>query len=479
MIKSTMQKMVAGLMLSGVGVGEEVHADSPNFLLIMSDDATYRDLELYGGQGRTPHLNRLASEGMMFTRCFQAAPMCSPTRINLYTGLYPVKSGGYPNHGAAYDDVRSMTHYLGDAGYRVGLAGKWHVMPRSVFDFEDVPGFDSNCVRNPTLPHDVAGMKEFITRSADEPFCLVIALVEPHGPWVMGDASQYPPDELELPPVFVDTPQTREDYSRYLAEITYLDDQLGEILEALEAAGAAENTLVLFLSEQGSGFPYAKWTLYDAGLQSAAVVRWPGHVEPDSVSDAMIEYVDVVPTFIDAAGVPIPDGLDGRSFLPVLLGETDTHKSHVYGVQTTRGVNNGSEHYGIRSVRSEEYLYIWNLTPDAIFQCAATTGRPWGSWMRAAERGDEHARRLVREYLQRPAEELYDVRVDPWHRTNLIDRAELQGVRNELRAKLDAWMEDQGDEGQATELRALERLGPARVERWQPSEVTELPEYLK
>lgn len=477
MNKST--ALAAGVMLSTAGSADEAKADRPNLLIIMSDDATFRDLEIYGGQGRTPNLNRLVSEGMLFTRCFQASPMCAPTRMNLYTGIYPVKSGGYPNHGRTYDDVRSITHHLGEAGYRVGLAGKWHVMPRRVFDFEDVPGFDSSCTRNPTLPHTLDGVKEFVTRSTEEPFCLVVALVEPHSPWVMGNSSDYPPDELELPPVFVDTPQTREAYSRYMAEITYMDDQVGDILRALDETGAANDTLVLYLSEQGSGFPYAKWTLYDAGVQSAAVVRWPGKVAPGSVSDAMIEYVDVVPTFIDAAGAPIPDDLDGRSFLPVLLGHADTHKSHVYGVQTTRGVNNGSEYYGIRSVRSGDYLYIRNLTPDAIFQCAATRGPVWNSWVNAAEAGDAHARRITREYMKRPAEELYDVRVDPWHRANLIDREDLQAVRDELRAKLDAWMEGQGDKGQATEMRALERMGPDRIERWRPSEVTELPEFLR
>lgn len=438
-------------------------AQRPNFLVIVADDCTYRDLELHGGQAKTPHLNRLAGEGMNFTRCFQAAPMCSPTRHNLYSGLYPVKSGGYPNHAVAREGVRSVAHYLPEAGYRVGLTGKSHVGPGSVYPFESVPGFDPSCTRSPTNSHTLESVTEFMGRDAAEPFCLFVALVEPHSPWVMGEASAYLPEDLKLPPVFVDTPETREHYARYLAEITYMDSQVGDVLGALEASGRADDTLVLFLSEQGSGFPFAKWTCYDAGLRSAAVVRWPGVVAPGSEADALIEYVDVLPTLLEAAGAAIPKILDGRSFLPVLRGETDEHKQHVFGIQTTRGVNNGAEHYGVRSARSGEYLYIRNLTPDVVFSCAANKGEPWDSWVRAAQAGDEHAATLVHDYRHRPAEELYDVRTDPWNRTNLIDDPGLEKVRADLRAELDSWMAAQGDEGAATEMRALKHMKARRT----------------
>jgi uncharacterized sulfatase len=431
----------------------------PNFLIVLADDCTHRDLELYGGQGKTPHLNRLAAQGMKFTRCFQSAPMCSPTRHNLYSGLYPVKSGAYPNHAVANKGVRSIVHYLGEDGYRVGLAGKTHIGPKSVYPFQSVPGFDANCNRSPTKPHSVEGVTRFMKPREGEPFCLVVALVEPHGPWVMGDASAYPPETLKLPPVFADTPETRKQYSRYLAEITYMDSQVGDVLAALDATGAADDTFVLFLSEQGSGFPFAKWTCYDAGLQSAAIARWPGMVEPDRKTDAMIEYVDVLPTLLAAAGLEIPKVLDGKSFLPVLRGEINEHKSHVFGIQTTRGIRNGSDHYGIRSVRSGSHLYIRNLTPEATFSCAANQGETWNSWVRAAKEGEQHAASLVRDFQHRPSEELYDVCNDPWNRVNLIGNPELAGIRSTLRAELDAWMESQGDEGNATELRAREHMG--------------------
>jgi N-sulfoglucosamine sulfohydrolase len=454
--------LVASL-LAQIGLHEATSAEppKPNFLLIIADDCTYRDLELHGGQAKTPHLLELAAQGMTFERCFQAAPMCSPTRHCLYTGLYPVKSGAYPNHTFAHDWVKSVAVYLQEAGYSTHLSGKGHISPKSVFPFEYSARPDD---KNP----DPAVFSEVLESSAanGKPFLFIAASHEPHSPWDKGDPSVYPPGSLELPPVLVDSPDTREGFSKYLAEITYFDSQVGELIDLLDASPLAANTIVIVLSEQGNSFPFAKWTCYDAGLQSACVVRWPGRVRAGTRSEAMIEYVDVVPTIIDAAGLERPEVLDGRSFLPVLTGASDDHKTHVFGLQTTRGINNGSDYYGIRSVRGERYRYVRNFTPEITFENAATADPAFQSWKALAASGDENAQRLVRDYQHRPAEELYDTVADPWNRNNLIADPAIAGARDELRAALDAWMEQQGDEGQATEMRALERIPRAgKVEK--------------
>ncbi|MHB8897308.1 MAG: sulfatase family protein [Thermoguttaceae bacterium] len=445
--------ILALALASLAAVRSSMATSRPNYLVILADDCTYRDLEVYGGQAKTPHLNRLASEGMKFTRCFQAAPMCSPTRHCLYTGLYPVKSGAYPNHTMAYDWVRSIAHYLQPAGYRTYLSGKTHINPRSVFPFDySARGGDGN--------PDPEAFEAALCRSSETktPFLFIAASHEPHTPWNKGDASAYPPASLKLPPVLVDSFDTREGFSKYLAEITYFDSQVGELLAILDEHGQRETTLVIVLSEQGNSLPFAKWTCYDVGLASACIVRWPGKVRPGSLSEAMIEYVDVVPTFLDAAGVPQSDVLDGRSFLPVLTGECTTHKTYVFGLQTTRGIINGSDHFGIRAVRDARYRYIRNLTPEATFQNAATQDSTFKTWQRMAAEGDQHAQRLVHDYQHRPAEELYDCDTDPWNRINLIADEDMATVREALRARLDAWMQQQGDEGQATEMKALERM---------------------
>ena len=423
----------------------------PNLLLIIADDCTYRDMEVYGGQAKTPHLNKLAGEGMKFSRCFQAAPMCSPTRHCLYTGIYPVKSGAFPNHTMAYEWVKSIATYLNEAGYTTHLSGKTHISPKSVFPFE-YSGKDNN--PDPTVFAQVAKS----AADTKKPFLFIATSNEPHTPWNKGDPSQYPPASLKLPPVLVDSPDTREAFSKYLAEITYFDSQVGGLISLLDQSSQRDNTLVIVLSEQGNSFPFAKWTCYDAGLQSACIARWPGKVKPASESDALVEYVDVTPTFLEAAGVTRPEVMDGRSFLSVLKGEATTHKLHVFGLQTTRGIHGGSDHYGIRSVRDSRYRYILNLTPEATFQNAATSDPTFKTWQAMAAAGDAHAKRLVHDYQQRSAEELYDCESDPWNRTNLIADKKLAAVRDELRAKLDAWMKQQGDEGQATEMKALDRM---------------------
>jgi len=254
----------------------------PNFLFIIADDCTFRDLGCYGGQASTPNIDALATEGMLFTHCFQAAPMCSPTRHNIYTGIYPVKSGAYPNHTFVKEGTRSVVQYLRPLGYRVALSGKTHIAPPKVFSFEKL-----GKGKNP----DPAAIDKLFRECGETktPFCLFACSNEPHSPWNKGDASRYPADKIKLPPYFVDTKQTRENMSRYLAEITYYDGQVGQILDLLKKHQLTDNTFVIVTSEQGSGFPFGKWTCYDTGLQTAFIARWPGRIKPGAVSEALIE----------------------------------------------------------------------------------------------------------------------------------------------------------------------------------------------
>jgi len=182
------------------------------------------------------------------------------------------------------------------------------------------------------------------------------------------------------------------------------------------------------------------------------IVRWPGKVAAGSVTDAMVEYVDVTPTFLDLAGAEAPSELDGKSFLPVLLGKTDQHKTHVFGEMTTRGIINGNDCYPIRSVRSRDYKLILNLKHDQKFTNACTRSDPFQSMRRAAEDGNEHAGEVVRRYQFRPAVEFYDVRRDPLEMTNLAGDPKFSSQIAELRSVLDGWMEAQGDRGVETEL---------------------------
>ena len=428
---------------------EAADQQRPNLLFIIADDCTYRDLGCYGGQAKTPNIDRLAGEGMRFTQCFQAAPMCSPTRHNIYTGLYPVSSGAYPNHTFAKPGTRSVVHYLQPLGYRIALSGKRHIAPKDVFPFEYL-GKGNN--------PDPEAINQWMAqcKQSETPFCLFACSNEPHSPWNKGDPSQYDADKIELPPYFVDTPTTRQSMVKYLAEITYYDGQVGRCLELLEQHGLQDNTLVMVVSEQGSSFPFGKWTCYDTGLQSAMVVRWPGHVQPGTVSDAMVEYVDILPTFLDACGGEIPQVLEGRSFLPVLKGQQSNHKDYAFGIMTTRGIINGSDQFGIRSVRSTKFKYIRNLTPEETFRNACVTSAIFGSWQEEAAAGDADAAEKVRRYQHRPYEELYAIEDDGYEWKNLADDPAFAKVKQELSQQLDSWMKRQGDLGKATELAAFE-----------------------
>jgi N-sulfoglucosamine sulfohydrolase len=309
-IETVKQCLAMGLLLAcmplldvGLPISRMACAESPNVLIILADDCTFSDLSIYGGvNAKTPNIERLASQGLTFNKAYVSSAMCQPCRAELYTGQFPTRNGCAWNHSACRPGTRSLPQYLKPLGYRTGIAGKVHVQPQESFPFENVSGFDPSCVREPTQSHDLANVREFMTRDSSQPFCLVVGLVEPHVPWMMGDASQYPFKKIQLPPHLADTPKTRQDFAAYLAEITYMDGQVGELLKSLDDSGQADNTLVLFSSEQGSQFPGGKWTCWDVGLHTALVARWPGVITAGKRTDAIVQYADITPTLVSIAG---------------------------------------------------------------------------------------------------------------------------------------------------------------------------------
>ena len=431
------------------------NADRPNIIMVIADDLAWHDIGCYGSEDvKTPHIDRLASQGMKFNSCFTATAMCSPTRQQLYTGLFPVRNGAYPNHSKVKPGTRSMVHYLSDLGYRVGLIGKKHIGPRDSFPF-DRPGNLKN------LPKTV---RSYITKDKSKPWCLLVASHNPHSPWNQGP--DYDPDRIHLPPYLLDTQSTRETVADYYGEITALDEEVGQCMDAVRETGQEENTVFIFTSEQGCAFPGGKWTCYEAGLHTAFIVRWPGRVKAGTETDAMVQYVDVVPTLLEAAGVnpneidtgcPDPTGyrgFDGKSFLDVMRGRADEHNDYVYGVHTTKGIINGKP-YPVRSVRGRRYKYIRNLMPDATFQNIVTRGGKrhsyWPEWVEKSKT-DRKAALLVRRYQHRPAQEFYDLQQDPWELNNLSDNRAWRGEMKGMDKVLQAWMKQQGDEGVRTEL---------------------------
>ena len=448
----------ASVALGATSLSFAQQTEKPNFLLFIADDCSHYDLGCYGSvDSKTPNIDRFATQGVRFTQAYQAVPMSSPTRHNLYTGLWPVRSGAYPNHTCANEGTLSVVHHLQPLGYKVALIGKSHIAPKSVFPFDlyvpPLKGGDLN----------FEAIQKFISdcKAKGEPFCLFVASNQPHTPWNKGDASQFNADKLTLPPMYVDIPQTRELFTHYLAEINYMDQEFGNVLSILDKEKMTDKSVVVYLSEQGNSLPFAKWTCYDAGLQTGFIVRWKGVTMPGSETDAMCEYVDVTPTLLDIAGASVPKGLDGKSFLPVIKGKK-TNKEYVFGIQTTRGIANGADYYGIRSVRNDKFSYILNLTPEVPFQNIITRKQDpvWFSWINEAE-NDIFAKQQIHKYQYRPKEELYDIINDPYQMHNLIDDVKYASEVKKLRRQLQRWMDSQGDKGQETEMRALEH-------KWNP-----------
>ena len=252
-----------------------------SILIVIADDLNKDSVGVYGNKDvKTPNIDRLASQGMRFNMAYTSTAMCAPTRQQMYTGLYPVRSGAYPNHSKVKPGTKSLVHYLKALGYRVGLSGKRHFGPPSSFPFEQV-----------SRKVDAKAIREFVTRDEKQPFCLLVTSNSPHVPWSAGDASQYDPGKLTIPPYWVDTPEMRESLTRYYAEITDLDREVGECMKILRETKQEDNTAMIFTTEQGAQYPGCKWTCYENGLNVGFIVRWPGQVKPGSVSDAMIHYV--------------------------------------------------------------------------------------------------------------------------------------------------------------------------------------------
>jgi N-sulfoglucosamine sulfohydrolase len=432
-----------------------------NIVFILADDCTNWDIGCYGSKdSKTPNIDKLASEGIQFNRCYQSAPMCTPTRHNIYTGMYPVKTGAYPNHSNAYPDTKSIVQYLKPLGYRVAISGKKDIGPVEAFPFEDI-----DKIFKPAS-NSVEGFLKNV-KETKEPFALMICSHEPHEPWDKGDAKLFNPETISLPPNSVDTKETREAYCRYLAEINYLDEQVGNAIALIGKYGFKENTLVIFASEQGNSFPFNKWSLYEAGVKSALIARLPGVIKSGIQSEAIVEYNDLLPTFIDLAGGKIPQNLDGKSMLPLFNNPKGTLKDYSFSIQTTRGISRGSDYYGSRAVVNDKYRYIWNLTPEVEFKNIINNPKPdepldpkttwYNSWVERAK-VDAFAQSIITKNKKRPKEELYDVINDKWCLNNLADHAEYTKIKEGLRIELLKWMKNCGDKGQETELEAFKHM---------------------
>jgi uncharacterized sulfatase len=412
----------------------------PNLIIYMSDDHGLLFSEPYGAHAiHTPNLAQFAAEGMKFTHAFNTSPSCGPSRTSMLTALWPARHGAEPNHRPPKPGVTGLPAQLKSLGYETACIGKI-----AHNDFAKYYNFDF--VRGPNVgATDTDAVEQFLaTRDKFKPLCLFFGSHYPHVPWVKNEG--YDPAGVTLPPTLVDTPETRRQCTDYYTSVSHTDGLAGKF-RALVQKHVPGDSLFIYTSDHGAQWPFAKWDLYDAGIRVPFIAIWPGKLKPGSTNDAMISTADLMPTFIELAGGKVPDGLDGRSFAPLLLGKAKRHRDRMFDTQSGDGDFNV---YPSRSLRTREWKYILNLHPEFQHQTHDTRHRVgngiryWNSWVEEAKTNPAAAA-VVKRFVERPAEELYDLKADAYEMHNLAGDPKQASRLASMRAELKAWMKEQGD----------------------------------
>ena len=433
--------LAASILLAGQLAAQEKKTVMPNIVVFISDDHSQLDSEAYGStEVRTPNMAKLAAEGLKFTHTFVASPSCGPSRTALLTGLWPARNGAEPNHKAKGPEVASLPTVLRGLGYEVAAIGKVaHNTWASLYDFDFTEG--------PTVGiSDSTGVAKFLAnRDSTKPLCLFVGTRHPHTPW--SEAPAYDSAAVKIPPMHVDNAVTREERAKYLTDISKSDTLLGEV-RALATEKILGDTLFVYTADHGGAWPFAKWSLYDAGIRIPLIIAWPTHLKPGTTSNAMVCLPDLLPTFIELAGGRVPNNIDGKSFAPILRGDATTHRDRIFATHSGDGDFNV---YPIRAVRTQNWKCIRNLHPEFqqhthISRSSGPSGLVyWKSWLESAKT-DTSAAATVKRYSERPAEELYDLTVDPSELHNLAQDPHHAEHLVAMRTDLSEWMKAQGDQ---------------------------------
>jgi len=424
--------MQSGLSLAAAPAIRPAQSQLPNILLLISDDHSKPHVGCYGDPiVHTPNLDRLAREGARFNNCFVASPQCSPNRSAIFTGCTPHTIGTSRLHTPMPPWERTFLEGLKEKGYFVGAFRKVHQGEEfnKRFDFYG--------------DRQTPFQKFFDALPKGRPFFLQFGSTDPHRPYRPGAfRPPHDPAKVPVPPFLPDTAEVRQDLAHYYDAIARFDAECGKLMELLRRNGLEENTMVVFTGDNGMPFPRAKGTCYDPGIQVPLVVWWPGRVKPGAVYDELISHVDLPATWLEVAGVPRPEKMQGRSFLNLLLGREYQRREAVFCER------NWHDNFDpIRAVRTGRYKLIFNAAPHFPYRPAwdLEDSPSWAAYLREARRG-----RLPRHLLQllnptRPVLELYDLHEDPNEFHNLASSPDHAELLRELMQKLSDWMHDTYD----------------------------------
>ena len=423
----------------------------PNILLIVSED-NGPELGTYGDPyARTPNLDNLAAEGVRFDRAFVAQAGCSPSRASFLTGLYPHQNGqlGLATWGFRMyrEDTPNIVRSLKEAGYRTGLIGKLHVNPESAFpfDFKAIP--TANFQRRNLA--DYAGHAEAFIGASDEPFFLSVNYPDAHRPWLR-QAEGLPARPLEATDVQplaylgLRGEKLRQLTAGHYNSMARLDALVGDLLAVLDRSGKAAGTLVVYLGDHGADFIRGKRTCYEGGLRIPLIARWPERAKPGQVRRELVSTVDLMPTFLAAAGAKFPAGLPGASLAALLEGGTPPWRRHLFAEFHAHAAQ--PNFYPQRSVRSSRYKLIENLMPGEVNPGHEFTLHHIDADLPALIRAASPEVRQAYRTMERPPRfELYDLEADPFEFRNLADDPAHADVLRELQRELAAWRRETND----------------------------------
>jgi arylsulfatase A-like enzyme len=446
--------VVALLALAFFGVwsaaGVAAAERRPNILWLIAEDLG-TEIGCYGGQQVwTPNLDKLAAEGVRYTRCYTTAPVCSPSRSAFMTGMYQTTIGAH-HHRSHRDDgyklpegVRVLTDWLRDAGYFT--ANLVTLFPEA--GFKGTGKTDWNFTYE-GKPFDSSGWGDL---KKHQPFYAQINFHETHRPYAAPKRAD--PAKVVFPPYYPDHPVTRADWAAYLDSATELDRKVGLLLKQLEADGVADDTVIVFFGDHGQSHARGKQWCYESGLHIPLIIRWaknfpvPRHFKPGSVDDRLIAAIDFVPTMLDFAGVKKPAKMQGEIFLG---DRTGPPRQYVFGARDRCDETS----FRFRTVRDSRFRYIRNFTPDRPFMSPNEyKERAYPVWNLMKQLHAEGKLTPVQEVLMAPtmpAEELFDLTEDPYEIKNLAKSAQHQDVVNRLRSELERWIEESNDQGRIPE----------------------------
>lgn len=427
----------------------------PNVLLILADDMNYNSVGCFGCpvDDITPNLDRLASEGIAFDNAHVTIAVCQPSRECLLTGLYPHRNGA-PGFMPISDEVHTLTEILHNDGYYNGIIGKVeHSQPLHKYLWDSVvDAFTAeNCYgRSPYLYGKYA--KEFFEKSKEEgkPFFLMANSHDPHRPFAGSEDEKtrffgfntyasrvYTPEEAWVPGFLPDLPNVRKELAQYYSSVHRCDESVGEVLNALDDSGLRDNTIVIYMSDNGMAFPFAKANCYLNSTKTPFIARWPGHIIPGSHNtENYITGVDFTPTILEAVGLSGSMEVDGTSYLGLLEGRPQPEREDI--VYTQFNLTSAFNSYPMRCLQTQQFGYIYNTwsNGETTYKNESQTGLTYKAMQQAADEGVTDIASRIELFLHRVPEEFYDFNRDPDGLENLIDDPEYQEKIQWFRDKL-------------------------------------------